>query len=216
MSIMVKICGIRNAYTARAAKECGADLLGFVFAESKRRVTPDEVQSMARDLKGVGKVGVFVNPPLQETLDVIRRCRLDFVQLHGDVSVEFCRHMPVPVIRAFPAVAGLTAHDIDKYHARWALLDTFRPGHFGGTGHVFDWHNQQALRVDLATPLLVAGGLTPENVGEAILTLKPQGVDVSGGVETAGQKDIEKINRFIKAVRAAERGNAGAGKDITE
>lgn len=215
MSLIVKICGIKTAAVAQAAKESGADLLGFVFAESKRRVEPAQVQAIARDLKGIGKVGVFVNAPQQEILDIVRNCRLDFVQLHGDESQEFRSVLPVPVIKAFQARQGLRSEDIDQVHARWALIDTFLPGQYGGTGQTFDWRGMQSVCKSIKTPFLIAGGLTPENVAEAIDMLKPQGVDVSGGVETNGEKDIEKIDRFIRAVRAAERGDLVAGKDIT-
>lgn len=214
MRVLVKICGVKTVSIARAVKECGADLLGFVFAASKRRVEPAQAQIIARDLKGVGKVGVFVNPARQEVLDIIRRCRLDFVQLHGNESEEFCQGLPVPVIKAFPATGGLGPCDIDKYKARWALLDTFLPGQHGGTGQVFDWPGMQPLCRDLKTPFLIAGGLTPANVAEAIRILRPHGVDVSGGVESDGRKDIEKIDRFIRAVRAVERGDLIAGKDL--
>ena len=215
MGIIVKICGVKTAEVARAAQECGADLLGFVFAPSKRRIEPARVRVIARDLKGIGKVGVFVNAPYQEIVDIVQTCRLDYVQLHGDRTAAFCRTLPVPVIRAFPAAPGLRPAEVDSYEARWALLDTFVPGQCGGTGQSFDWRGMRQFCRELKTPVLIAGGLTPENVAEAVGILQPGGVDVSGGVETEGSKDPAKIDRFIRAVRGAERGNSVAGKDIT-
>lgn len=215
MGIIVKICGVKTADIAQAAKEYGADLLGFVFAPSKRRVEPAQVRVIARDLKGIGKVGVFVNASYQEIVDIVQTCRLDYVQLHGNMDTKFCRALPVPVIKASPAAPGLRPEDVDKYQARWALLDTFVPGQFGGTGQSFDWQGMRQFCREIKTPVLIAGGLTPENVTEAIEILQPGGVDVSGGVETEGSKDMEKIDRFIRAVRRAERGNIVAGKDIT-
>ncbi len=215
MSMIIKICGIKTADAARAAQECGADLLGFVFAASKRRVEPAQVAVIARDIKGVDKVGVFVDTPPQEMLDIARRCRLDFIQLHGNECTEVRDALPVPVIKAFRVTPELRPQDVDQYQARWALLDTYIPGQHGGTGQAFDWPGMQTFCRELKTPFLVAGGLTPENVAEAIRILKPHGVDVSGGVESGGEKDIEKIDRFIRAVRAVERNDLVAGKDIT-
>lgn len=214
MKFIVKICGIKTAGAAQAAKACGADLVGFVFAASKRRVEPAQVRAIAKDLTGVGKVGVFVNAPYQEILDIIRECQLDFVQLHGNAN-SHPQQLPVPVIKAFKATQLLQPADIDQYNARWALLDTFLPGQEGGTGRTFDWTAMQAVCREIKTPLLIAGGLTPENVAEAIRILQPQGVDVSGGVETDGHKDVEKIDRFIRAVRATERRDLVVDQDIT-
>ena len=197
---------------AQTVKAYGADLLGFVFAESRRRIAPEDAQRIAREITGVGKVGVFVNAPLQEVQDIARRCCLDFVQLHGEETPDYCRALKIPVIKAFQVRdAGFDPAELDAYGVDWVLLDTYCPGSHGGTGVAFDWRRTAELCRQLKTPFIAAGGLTPDNVAEAVGILQPAGVDVSGGVETAGQKDVEKIGRFIQAVRTAQGGSNNAG-----
>ncbi|WP_093689308.1 phosphoribosylanthranilate isomerase [Sporolituus thermophilus] len=195
---------------AQAAKEGGADLLGFVFADSRRRIELQAAQKITRTVKGIGKVGVFVNAPLAEVQAIASQCRLDFIQLHGDETPAYCRAVKHPVIKAVRIRGGFNITAIEAYDVEWVLFDSLVPGQYGGTGVAFAWHEAQPLRWQLKKRVMVAGGLTPENVGEAIRILRPDGVDVSGGVETGGNKDSEKIYRFIQTVRAAQRGGGNA------
>ncbi|WP_236614603.1 phosphoribosylanthranilate isomerase [Sporomusa ovata] len=187
-----------------AAKKFGADLLGMVFAPSKRRITVEQAQKISRQVSGIKKVGVFVNAPLSEVQSVARECWLDYVQLHGDESPEYCSQVGYPVIKAFRISHEFSVTAFAGYQPAWTLFDSFSAGQQGGTGIAFDWQQAQVLVQQAPRPLLAAGGLTPDNVTKAIQMLKPDGVDVSGGVETNGVKDIAKIERFIAAVRRTE------------
>lgn len=186
---------------AVAARDFGADLIGFVFADSKRQITLNQAKKIARQVSGIGKVGVFVNTPLAEVQSAARECKLDFVQLHGDESPEYCRLVGYPVIKAIRIGSEFISSAINDYKTDWILFDSFTVGQQGGTGRAFDWQAAQALVKQTPRPFIAAGGLTPENVTQAICILKPDGVDVSGGVETNRVKDIEKIKRFIAAAR---------------
>jgi len=192
---------------AMAAKESGADLIGLVFAAgSRRRISLAAAQEIASKVSGIGKVGVFVNAPLNEVRTIARDLRLDFVQLHGDEPPEYCREVGVPVIKAVRADLALSAAapDLDSHPAAWILLDSFAKSQFGGTGIPFDWAALRPVREQLSKPLLIAGGLTGENVRAAVRILRPEGVDVSSGVETGGEKDRGKMADFVRAVRMAE------------
>nr|WP_145101367.1 phosphoribosylanthranilate isomerase [Sporomusa sp. KB1] len=202
--MIIKICGISTLEAALAAREFGADLLGLVFAPSKRRITLEQAQKISRQVSGIKKVGVFVNAPLSEVQSVARECRLDYVQLHGDESPEYCSQVGYPVIKAFRISPEFSVTAFTGYQPAWTLFDSFSVGQQGGTGIAFDWQQAQVLVQQAPRPLLAAGGLTPDNVAEAIQVLKPDGVDVSGGVETNGIKDTAKIERFIAAVRRTE------------
>ncbi|MDR3588286.1 MAG: phosphoribosylanthranilate isomerase [Negativicutes bacterium] len=199
--MLVKICGIMTAEAALAAKRHGADLIGFVFAASRRRIDVAGAAAIARQVSGVGKVGVFVGQPLAEVREIAERCRLDIVQLHGDEPAEYCQAVGRPVIKAIRAGSGLELAQLAAFPADWLLLDSYLPGQPGGTGVAFDWRQAQAAVAGLGRPFLVAGGLNADNVGEAIRVLRPAGVDVSGGVETDGVKDEEKIRRFVTAAK---------------
>jgi len=204
--MIIKICGIRSLEAAQTAAESGADLIGFVFADSKRKIDMTTAASISAAVKGPGKVGVFVNQPLSEVLEIADRCHLDYLQLHGEESPEYCRSLNRPLIRACRVGPDFTSAAVADYLVDYLLLDSFVPGQPGGTGIPFDW---RAVSLSIGRPtqkFLVAGGLTPENVPDAIRSLNPDGVDVSGGVETDGVKDLVKIRRFIAAARsAAER-----------
>lgn len=148
---------------------------------------------------------MFVNASLTEVQLVARECRLDYVQLHGDESPEYCRQVGYPVIKAFRIKPEFSITEFTGYQPAWTLLDSFCAGQQGGTGIAFDWQQTRKLVKQAPRPLMAAGGLTPDNVAEAIAILKPDGVDVSGGVETNGVKDVAKIERFIAAVRGVSR-----------
>lgn len=206
--MIIKICGITSLAAAQAAYGYGADFIGFVFAPSRRRVAPAQAAAIAAQVPRIGRIGVFVNQPRSEVQAIAKLCRLDFVQLHGDETAEYCQSLDRPVIRALRVDADFSTEHFTRCSSdvSYFLLDTISSGNFGGSGITFDWRSIRDRIGRPAQRFLVAGGLTPENVGEAIQILQPDGVDVSGGVETGGEKDPLKICRFILAARqAAER-----------
>lgn len=186
------------------AKDLGADLIGFVFAESKRHIAVKKAIEIGQQVKGIGKVGVFVNTPLKEVQEIAQSCQLDFVQLHGEETPAFCQSVGRPVIKAFRVGCDFSIENCKEYSVDWILLDSFTPGQYGGTGIPFDWQSMKNLASQMHHPVMIAGGLTPENIRAAVSTLTPKGIDVSGGVETNGRKDAGKIQKFIIAARQAE------------
>jgi phosphoribosylanthranilate isomerase len=200
--VKVKICGITNLDDARHAATCGADALGFVFFPgSPRCITPEAARSIIADLPPLlTTVGLFVNEATQRIRDIADFCGLDVLQLHGDEAPEDCRLSPHRVLKALRVkdAASLLGHE--QYQVAALLLDAWVAGAYGGTGESFNW--QLAAHVAKARPVLLAGGLTPENVAEAVRTVRPYGVDVSSGVELSpGRKDPQKVADFIAAVR---------------
>lgn len=201
----VKICGIRDATSAHAASAAGADALGFVFYDpSPRAVTVEAVSDVLNTLPPlITAVGLFVNPDSSDVERVLHACPLDLLQFHGSEDREFCESFGHPYIKAIamgPDVDAVAAAD-EHPNARAVLLDSWQPGTPGGTGKTFDW-----TRIgELGRPWILAGGLTAENVADAIAEVKPPAVDVSGGVEQQrGVKDPERIEAFLDAVRSAD------------
>jgi phosphoribosylanthranilate isomerase len=207
--VRVKICGITNWTDARRAIENGADFLGFNFYPgSPRYVSPAKARRIVKRLpKGVAAVGVFVNEPEEKMLEIARRVGLDYLQLHGDESPKTVAHLQraLPVIKAVRVKRPFRAAQISRYRRASALLlDGFDRRLRGGTGKTFDW--KLALRAKPYGKIFVAGGLAPENVGEAIRIAKPFAVDVSSGVEAKpGKKDPARLKAFAEAVREAQR-----------
>jgi phosphoribosylanthranilate isomerase len=207
--ILVKICGITNWLDAKAACDAGANMLGFNFYEkSLRRVSTVEAATMRAKLPaGVQAVGLFVNAKPAEINSLHAFVRFAAVQLHGDETPVVVSEVSrtVPVIKAFRAAADFPLSTLDKYHDAFAfLLDGARAGQFGGTGANADWN--VARRAVAAHRIILAGGLTPENVGAAIRTVRPYAVDVASGVESKpGKKDHAKLQAFIEEVRRAEQ-----------
>ncbi len=241
----VKICGVRDPETAMEAAKAGADFIGMVFAESRRRITPQECYEVTEALKagrqhgplaefdGPGRgevsaaswygawndaieqglmrwrpliVGVFADQDYDEVNDIAEAAGLDLVQLSGDEDAAFAAKIARPVIRVVHV--GESASAIDIYDegtpgtAAGLLLDAGGVAARGGTGATFDW--EVAAEVAERWPLMLAGGLTPENVATAVARVRPWGVDVSSGVETDGKKDIEKIRAFIRAAKGVK------------
>lgn len=199
----VKICGITNSDDAQAAVEAGADALGFMLYEkSPRRVNLDQARAIIRRLPPfVARVGVFVDPAPDDVIRAIEESGIDTVQFHGAESVEFCRRFLVATIKAFRVQGEETLRQVGEYDAMAWLLDSYVPGQPGGTGATFNWELARAA-VRLNPHVILAGGLTPANIQEAIQVVRPYGVDVSSGVESApGKKDHALIRRFIEAVR---------------
>ena len=204
--VKVKICGITNLDDARRSAECGADALGFVFyPKSPRSVDP---KTAARIIKGlppfITAVGVFVNETLDVVNKLINECGLDGVQLHGTEGPGYCEKIiNAKVIKAFRIAQEADIGALKDYPVSACLLDAFQEGLQGGTGKTFDWAIAAAAKQ--FGNIILSGGLTPENVQDAIMRARPYAVDVSSGVESRpGKKDPEKVRRFIeKALRAA-------------
>jgi len=207
----IKICGITDVETASLCARLGVDFIGLVFAESCRRVTPEQALEMIHPLLTMAKrpklSGVFVNEPAYEVNRIAEYCHLDRVQLSGDENEDYCRQIRQPLIRATRINQNSVAEEIQSRIAAANprtihLLDHLSAKVFGGSGERFDWKILSDLNP--ALQLMAAGGLTPENVEELILSYNPWGVDVSSGVDTHGRKDPSKILAFIRAVRQAD------------
>jgi phosphoribosylanthranilate isomerase len=206
-STRIKICGITRREDAQAAASCGVDAVGLVFyAGSSRSVTPEQAQKIVEGLPPfVTVVALFVNEPAASIARTLKVVPIDLIQFHGEESQDFCRQFGRPWIKALRVKPGLdVAAECDQYRsARGVLLDSWQEGKPGGTGKSFNW---QLVTDPLPLPLVLAGGLNESNVGEAIATVQPGAVDVSGGVESApGIKDAHRIRRFVEAVRVADQ-----------
>ena len=204
----VKMCGITRPEHARAAAEAGADAIGLVFFEpSPRYVTRARARAVCAALPPlVSVVGVFVNPEPRDIEVVVEDLPVDLLQFHGEEPPELCAGAGRPYVKA---VRVRTRDDIVEAAARYAdaralLLDAHHDALWGGTGARFDW---DVVPDDVGSPIVLAGGLTPENVAGAIRRVRPFAVDVSGGVESApGEKDPRSMERFMKEVASAESG----------
>jgi phosphoribosylanthranilate isomerase len=199
----IKICGITRQEDARVAVASGADAIGLVFyAPSPRNIgLPQARAIIAATPPFVTVVGLFVDPAPEEVESVLRQCSLGMLQFHGDEAPDFCRSFGLPYIKAARVKAGADlVQYLSRYHAAqgW-LLDAYHDRLYGGTGEAFDW---KLIPRDLARPVILSGGLTPDNVGAAVRQVRPWAVDVSSGVEVAkGVKDAAKIAAFISGVK---------------
>jgi phosphoribosylanthranilate isomerase len=199
--IRVKICGITNPDDALQAVACGADALGLVFfAKSPRCVSPERAREIIARLPPlVTTVGLFVNEDPRTIRAVAARCRLDRVQLHGDESPADCLLPPLRVLKALRVRDAESLARADEYPAD-LLLDAWSDQVYGGSGRQFDWQLARALAA--RRPIILAGGLRPDNVAEAVAAVNPYAVDVSSGVERSpGRKDHEKVAEFIRRAR---------------
>lgn len=205
MGVIVKICGMTSAADALAAAEAGADAIGLMFYEgSPRHISISGAAEISRQLPpSVVKVGVFVNAPEDLVLRAIEECSLNIAQFHGEESPEYCRQFPVMTLKAFRIRDHESLKLLPAYQTDAWLLDAHSVKAPGGTGEKFDWD----LAVEaqkFGRPIFLAGGLTPENVAEAVRRVRPYAVDVSSGVESApGRKDPEKVRSFIAAAKNA-------------
>lgn len=205
--IWVKLCGMTRPEDARAACALGIQAIGLVFhAASPRAVSvPVACRITAEAPPWVERVGVFVNESPGRIAEIAGACGLTLVQLHGDEPPESLRGLRLPAVKALRVRAEADLEALDTYaaHARFLLLDSQVPGKAGGTGERSDW--ALASRAAGRHRIVLAGGLTPANVGEAIRMVRPHGVDVSSGIESApGRKDPERMREFVCAVRRAE------------
>ena len=206
MRTRVKICGITSVGDGLAAARHGADAIGLIFyPPSPRLVTLERARAIAASLPAfVARVAVFVNPAAADVEAVIRACRPDLLQFHGEEAADFCRSFGVPYLRALrvrPGIDLLESLSLFGDAAGW-LLDAYRQELYGGTGEAFDW---ELIPRSLPRPLILSGGLDAENVGEAIRRVRPWAVDVSSGVEAAkGVKDERRIAEFMEKIRNAD------------
>lgn len=214
VDLFIKICGITNLADAQAAVAAGADALGFMFYRPSRRfLEPAYAREIIDQLPAsVAKVGVFVNPTEAEVREAIAATGIDTLQFHGEEAPEFCASFrPLRIWKAFRLADAESLRDV-RFHAEadaW-LLDSHVAGSHGGTGHTFDWDLAIAAK-QLSRAVILAGGLHPGNVAAAVTHVRPYGLDVSSGVESApGKKDPAKVAAFIRNARAAEQALAAA------
>ena len=204
----IKICGITNLEDARFAAGALVDYLGFIFYDkSPRYIEPGEAGAIINWIEGPKKVGVFVNQPLDDVNRIAKETGLDYVQLHGEESLEYCELVEKPIIKVIhneeETVPYLLKHQIDQYSdvADYLLFDTKIKGLWGGTGTTFDW--SVITDLDIEIPFFLSGGLNAENVKTAIDAVQPFAVDISSSLEQKpGLKDFEKIEAFMDQMRA--------------
>jgi phosphoribosylanthranilate isomerase len=205
VSVKVKICGITTVADAEAVVQAGADAVGLMlYSGSPRHVSIDAAQEIARSLPPhVLRVGVFVDPEPTEVFAAIHQCDLNLLQFHGNESPKFCQQFGVMTMKAFRVQNAESLEALESFSTDAFLLDSYVAGKAGGTGETFNWSLAVAAK-QFGRPIFLAGGLTPNNVADAIRAVQPFGVDVSSGVEfSPGKKDPEKIRAFIAAVRSA-------------
>ena len=205
MSVTVKICGITSEADALAAAEAGADAIGLMFYEdSPRHVTLEQAKAISAALpQHVMRVGVFVNAEEAFVHQALTECMLNILQFHGDETPEECSRYPVMTLKAFRVQGEETLAELEAYPSAGYLLDAYVKDALGGTGATFNW--DLAVRAqEFGKPIFLAGGLTPENVVEAVRKVQPFGVDVSSGVEIEpGRKDAEQMRTFVAAAKGA-------------
>jgi phosphoribosylanthranilate isomerase len=205
----VKICGITQIKQGKAIVELGADSIGFIcVSSSPRYVSPDRLKAIADTLpKATVKVGVFANHGLTEIISVVQHANLSSIQLHGEESPEFCRQLrqavspEIELIKAFRLKSATSLSATTDYLncVDTLLLDAYHPQILGGTGHTLDWQDLEEFRP--AIPWLLAGGLNPANITEALSRLQPDGIDLSSGVERSpGDKDLTKVAQLFAAL----------------
>ncbi|MFC1558425.1 phosphoribosylanthranilate isomerase [candidate division KSB1 bacterium] len=196
----IKICGITTIDDALQIADLGVDALGFIFyPKSKRYIAPEKAQEIIKHLPPfVSTVGVFVNE--NNVNDILHKCSLDFLQFHGDESPEYCAEFKKRIIKAFRVSEDFLCSKMADYSVNAFLLDSFAKEHYGGTGTVFDW--DKAVEAKQYGKIILSGGLNPENISDALKTVKPHGVDISSGVEIeSGIKDIKKVKQIVQICR---------------
>lgn len=196
--IPTKICGITNLDDANVAVENGASAIGFIFYEkSPRTISINNAKSISKHLpKTIARVGVFVNHEKDFINEAISEVPLDMIQLHSDETPDFCNQFDVPILKALRIKNEASLSVMDQYDVAVFLLDTFSNDQYGGTGETFDW---SVLNRKFKTPIILSGGLNPENILDAIDAVNPSAVDVNSGVESSpGKKDFNKLKLLFK------------------
>ena len=199
--IPTKICGITNLSDAQAAAVHGASAIGFIFYEkSSRAISIEDAKFISRHLSNdISKVGVFVNHDKAFIDEAIRFVSLNIIQLHGDETPGFCNQFDVPVFKAVRIKNEASLSVMDQYNVAGFLLDTFSNKQYGGTGETFDW---SLLNEQIDTPIILSGGLNPDNILDAIDSVNPAAIDVNSGVELSpGKKDHQKINLLFENIK---------------
>ena len=199
MQVKVKICGITRLADALVAADAGADALGFIFYQKSSRFIPMQTaRDISRELPPwLARVGVFVNETEQAIQQIAQICQLTAIQLHGNESPAFCQRFSLPVIKAFRVQNENILSQLEAFSVSAWLLDSYVPGQLGGTGEVFNWQWAREAK-EKGRPVILAGGLTPKNIADAVKMVQPYGVDVSSGVEsTPGIKDHAMVRDFI-------------------
>ena len=206
MSVKIKICGITSVADGLAAAEAGADMIGLMFyAGSPRYVTLAQAAEISRALPPfVLRVGVFVNPDAAQVTEAIAACGLNLLQFHGEETSEFCTQFCMMSVKAQRVQNADSLAALENFQTDAFLLDAYSKAGLGGTGEKFNWDLAVAAQ-KFGKPIFLAGGLTPENVADAVKQVRPFAVDVSSGVESApGKKDAAKVKKFINAVRGGQ------------
>lgn len=203
--MFIKICGITSRDDAQVAAEAGASAIGLMFYEkSSRAVGLEQAAGIVAGLSPwVGRVGVFVNPTEELVWQAIHAAQLTVLQFHGEERPEFCGQFGLMTMKAFRVKDEASLEQLTDYPTDAWLLDAYSAAGHGGTGEKFNWDLAIAAK-NRGRPIVLAGGLTPENIGGAIAQVQPFGVDVSSGVETSpGRKDPEKVRKFVVEAKAA-------------
>lgn len=208
--IGVKICGITSIGDAYHAAESGVDALGFIFyPKSQRYIVPERAREILQKVPGsIGRVGVFVNQEIQALKEIVSFCGLHLIQLHGDESPQYCAQFPKSsLIKSVSVCTEEEVRGLGNYPVKAILVDAHEPGRYGGTGKNSDW--ALALKVKKKHPLILAGGLSKENIKRAIETVRPCAVDINSGVEISpGEKDPYKIREIMEIIRATDTDEA--------
>lgn len=206
--VQVKICGITNLEDALCAADCGADALGFIFYQpSARYIAPAEALRIIRELPDhIARVGVFVNEDAKVVARIAELCQLDFIQLHGDETVEYCSSFaPEKIIKAVELYSEDDLSAVSRYNVAAILTDSRAPGLYGGTGEKSNW--DLALQMKSKKTLILSGGLNEDNVAEALEKVAPHALDINSGVEIKpGKKDQQKLSRIFAAILRADAG----------
>ncbi|ADL13370.1 phosphoribosylanthranilate isomerase [Acetohalobium arabaticum] len=201
----IKVCGITNLDDARQAVRLGVDSIGFIFANSPRQVTAEQVHQIINKLPPfINLTGVFVDEDIEEVQKTADYCGLDTLQLHGTETPEYCKQLKAwKVIKAFRVREKLEPKRMAAYEIAGYLLDTYQPKRLGGTGKTFNW--DLAVEAEEVGPIILAGGLNPDNITTAVKKVEPYGVDINSGVESSpGQKDQQKLKRVVNNIRRLE------------
>jgi phosphoribosylanthranilate isomerase len=199
--IPTKICGITNLSDAQAAAVHGASAIGFIFyKKSSRAISIEDAKFISGHLSNnISKVGVFVNHDKAFIEEAIHSISLNIIQLHGDESANFCNQFEVPVLKAVRIKNEASLSVMDQYNVAGFLLDTFSNQQYGGTGETFDW---SLINEQIDTPIILSGGLNPDNILDAIDSVNPAAIDVNSGVEfSPGKKDLQKINLLFENLK---------------